>query len=97
MSRSRRLRSTLPLALVLAAGSVSLGCDRLAALGGAELDRASVPTVEVTRSATFTRRVTADGYLEAVEHRDVAAPDRRNRCREKDRARRWSAPCRQYR
>ncbi|WP_205632940.1 efflux RND transporter periplasmic adaptor subunit [Enhygromyxa salina] len=35
---------------------------------------AKVPTVEVSRQASFTRRVTAEGYLEAVEATPVTAP-----------------------
>lgn len=61
-------RLALSLALCLAVSLAAVGgCGP----GGAE---AEVPTVQVSRHATFTRRVTADGYLEAVEATPVTAP-----------------------
>jgi multidrug resistance efflux pump len=55
--------------LSLAAALIAVGgCG--VGLGG----EPEVPTVEVSRHATFTRRVTAEGYLEAVEATPVTAP-----------------------
>lgn len=46
----------------------------LAACGPAPEPLAEVPTLEVTRSEAFVRRVTAEGYLRAVEATPLTAP-----------------------
>lgn len=58
------LRSSLALAVALAT----------AACGPAPEPIAEVPTLEVTRSEAFVRRVTAEGYLRAVEATPLTAP-----------------------
>ncbi len=62
-----RMRRTLALALMLAVGA--LGC------GPGVEPLAQVPTLEVTRSEAFVRRVTAEGYLRAVEATPLNAPE----------------------
>jgi multidrug resistance efflux pump len=56
-------------ALVLGFGLLAVAC------GPAPEPRPEVPMLEVTRSEAFVRRVTAEGYLRAVEATPLTAPE----------------------
>ena len=65
----QRRRALAPLRACVAALVLAVaGC------GPAPEPLAEVPTLEVTRSEAFVRRVTADGYLRAVEATPLTAP-----------------------
>ncbi|PRQ06074.1 efflux RND transporter periplasmic adaptor subunit [Enhygromyxa salina] len=71
MSRSSARGSWAAGLVASVALGLSLSVGGCGTSGGTD---AKVPTVEVTRHASFTRRVTAEGYLEAVEATPVTAP-----------------------